>query len=84
MLTGECRQIFEGIQEIHYLWGAPVEATAIIILLATLVGKYCVPAVIIICAIVPAQYCFGFMIIKNKIKASKFVSERWSVFNVRP
>lgn len=42
-VANDINKIFEGIQEIHYLWTAPFEAAAIIILLGTLVGIYCLP-----------------------------------------
>ena len=48
-------RIFEGIQEVHYLWGAPIEAAIILILLSTLVGIYCLPAVGVILLVIPAQ-----------------------------
>ncbi len=35
--------------------GAPVEAIAILVLLATLVGIYSLPGVAIVCAVVPLQ-----------------------------
>jgi ATP-binding cassette, subfamily C (CFTR/MRP), member 1 len=76
-------RIFEGIQEIHYLWGAPIEAAAILILLGTLVGLYCLPAVGVICMVVPAQYYFGYCIIKNKNINSKNTVERFSIVQVR-
>lgn len=34
-----------GIMEVHYLWGAPIEAAAIMVLLGTLVGIYALPGV---------------------------------------
>lgn len=40
--------------------GAPIEAAAILALLATLVGVYSLPGVAIVCAVVPLQYYFGF------------------------
>ena len=48
------------------LFGArsPSQAVAIMALLASLVGKYCLPGVGILCLVVPAQYYFGWRIIK--------------------
>lgn len=37
----------------------------------------------IVCLIVPAQYYFGFRIIKNKVKNSPNVNERYSIIQVR-
>lgn len=42
-VANDINKIFEGIQEIHYLWTAPFEAGAIVVLLSTLVGIYCLP-----------------------------------------
>jgi ATP-binding cassette subfamily C (CFTR/MRP) protein 1 len=73
------RRIFEGIQEIHYLWGAPIEAAAILILLGFLVGIYALPAVGVIGLIVPSQYYFGFCIINNKNANKANVQARFSI-----
>lgn len=72
-------RIFEGFQEIHYLWGAPIEAAAILILLGTLVGIYCLPAVGIIGIVLPLQYYFGLLIVKNKKKNTANIQERFSI-----
>jgi len=42
-VANDINKIFEGVQEIHYLWTAPFEAAAIIVLLSTLVDLYCFP-----------------------------------------
>lgn len=34
-----------GITQVHYLWGAPIEAVAIIALLASLVGRFSLPGI---------------------------------------
>jgi hypothetical protein len=78
-VASDVNKIFEGIQEIHYLWGAPIEAAAILALLATLVGIYSLPGVGIVCAIVPAQYYFGFRIIKNKVANSANTNARYAI-----
>lgn len=78
-VASDINKVFEGIQEVHYLWGAPVEAGAILALLGTLVGVYCIGGVIIVCMVVPLQYYFGYKIIKNKIKNAPNVTERWSI-----
>jgi ATP-binding cassette subfamily C (CFTR/MRP) protein 1 len=64
--------------------GAPIEAIAILVLLATLVGIYCLPGVGVVCLVVPAQYYFGFRIIKNKVANQPNVNERFSIIQVNP
>ncbi|GAB4815837.1 hypothetical protein N2152v2_002883 [Parachlorella kessleri] len=78
-VANDINKIFEGCQEVHYLWGAPIEAAAILILLATLVGVYCLPGVAVVCLVVPAQYYFGLRIIKNKVKNTPNTNERFSI-----
>ncbi|KAI8468106.1 MAG: hypothetical protein J3K34DRAFT_479395 [Monoraphidium minutum] len=78
-VANDINKIFQGMQEIHFLWGAPIEAIAIMALLATLVGRYCLPGVGILCLVVPAQYYFGYQIIKNKIANFHNTNERYSV-----
>ncbi|KAL4427322.1 hypothetical protein ABPG77_003231 [Micractinium sp. CCAP 211/92] len=78
-VANDINKVFEGIQEVHYLWGAPVEAAGILALLATLVGVYSLPGVAIVCLVVPAQYYFGFRIIKNKVANQPNTNERFSV-----
>jgi ABC-type multidrug transport system fused ATPase/permease subunit len=78
-VASDINKIFEGIQEVHYLWGAPVEAAAILALLGSLVGVYCIGGVIIVCLVVPLQYYFGYQIIKNKVKNGPNVTERWAI-----
>nr|AXF41555.1 HLA3 protein [Chlorella sp. ArM0029B] len=78
-VANDINKIFEGIQEVHYLWGAPIEAAAILALLATLVGIYALPGVGIVCAVVPLQYFFGLRIIRNKVCNSPNTNERYSI-----
>ena len=63
--------MYDGIQEVHYLWTAPIEAGAILIILAVLVGIYALPGWGVICIVLPMQYVFGWKIIKNKMENSK-------------
>jgi hypothetical protein len=42
-VANDINKIFEGIQEIHYLWTAPIEAGAILTILAVLVKVYALP-----------------------------------------
>jgi ABC-type multidrug transport system fused ATPase/permease subunit len=78
-VANDINKIFEGIQEIHYLWGAPVEAIAILALLASLVGIYSLPGVAVVCLVVPLQYYFGWKIISNKMKNTPNINERFSI-----
>ena len=57
-VANDINKIFEGIQEIHYLWTAPFEAAAIIILLSTLVGIYCLPGALLCFAVCPSTTTF--------------------------
>ena len=57
--------------------------TWIIILLASLVGRYCLPAVGIILIVIPFQYYFGYCIIANKTANSPHMVERFSIIQVR-
>lgn len=66
----------------HHHRGAPIEAAAILALLATLVGIYSLPGVAIVCLVVPAQYYFGWCIIKNKVKNQPNTNERFSIIQV--
>lgn len=59
-----------------------MEAAAILALLGSLVGVYCIGGVIIVCCVVPLQYIFGYQIIRNKIKNGPNVTERWAVIQV--
>ncbi|KIZ01660.1 ABC transporter, multidrug resistance associated protein [Monoraphidium neglectum] len=78
-VANDINKIFQGMQEIHFLWGAPIEAVAIMVLLASLVGKYCLPGVGILCLVVPAQYYFGYRIIKNKVANFPNTNARYSI-----
>lgn len=55
-VASDVNKIFEGIQEIHYLWTAPFEALAILVLLAALVGVYSLPGMLHRCCSC-AQLC---------------------------
>lgn len=63
--------------------GAPIEAGAILALLGSLVGIYCLPGVGVVLLIVPLQYIFGFIIIKNKLKNAPHTQQRMSIIQVR-
>jgi hypothetical protein len=42
-VASDIAKIFDGCQEIHYLWTAPIEAGAILVILAVLVRVYALP-----------------------------------------
>lgn len=59
-------QVYEGIQQVHYLWTAPLEAIAILGLLTYLTKVYALPAYVIVFGVVLLQYYAGFLISKAK------------------
>jgi ATP-binding cassette, subfamily C (CFTR/MRP), member 1 len=72
-------QIYDGCQEIHYLWTAPIEAGAILIILAILVGVYALPGWGVIMIVLPAQYFFGWKIIQTKVENAKNTQARGGI-----
>jgi hypothetical protein len=42
-VASDISKIFDGCQEIHYLWTCPIEAGAILLILAILVKVYALP-----------------------------------------
>jgi len=73
------KQIYDGAQEIHYLWTAPIEAGAILIILAVLVQVYALPGWAVIGIVLPAQYFFGWKIIKIKMENAKNTQARGGI-----
>jgi ATP-binding cassette, subfamily C (CFTR/MRP), member 1 len=53
--------VYDGIQQLHYLWTAPIEALTILSLLASLTKQYALPGFGIVAIIVPLQYLFGYL-----------------------
>ena len=64
------------VQEFHFLWSAPLEAAVLLILLATLVRVWILPAVALVIMILAAQYWFGYHIARNKYKRMRYTDER--------
>jgi ATP-binding cassette, subfamily C (CFTR/MRP), member 1 len=64
------------LQELHYLWTAPIEATVILGLLASLTKQYATPAIAILLVVLALQYIFGWMIAKHKVTNSHNTSAR--------
>jgi ATP-binding cassette, subfamily C (CFTR/MRP), member 1 len=77
--NNQTQQIYDGCQEIHYLWTAPIEAGAILIILAILVGVYALPGWGVIFIVLPAQYFFGWKIIQNKVENGKNTQARGGI-----
>ncbi|WIA12457.1 hypothetical protein OEZ85_012492 [Tetradesmus obliquus] len=75
-MAADIGKIFDGCQEIHYLWTAPIEAGAILTILAILVKVYSLPGWGVIMIVMPCQYFFGWKIIQNKVKNSKNTQAR--------
>jgi ATP-binding cassette subfamily C (CFTR/MRP) protein 1 len=42
-VASDVTKVFDGIQDVHYIWTSPFEATAILLLLWTKVGKWVLP-----------------------------------------
>jgi hypothetical protein len=78
-MASDIAKIFEGCQEIHYLWTAPIEAGAILTILAILIRVYALPGWGVVGIVLPCQYLFGWMIIKNKNKNSKNTQARGGI-----
>jgi hypothetical protein len=78
-MASDISKIFDGCQEIHYLWTAPIEAGAILTILAVLVRVYALPGWGVVFIVLPCQYLFGWMIIKNKIKNAKNTQARGGI-----
>ena len=64
------------VQELHFLWSAPVEAAVLLGLLSTLVHVWILPAVALVLAMVSVQYYFGFAIAKAKYKSMTYTNQR--------
>jgi hypothetical protein len=72
-------QVYDACQEIHYLWTAPIEAAAILTILAILVGKFALPGWGVIAAVLFLQYFFGWRVIKNKMANAANTNERGGI-----
>ncbi|KAG2500538.1 hypothetical protein HYH03_001315 [Edaphochlamys debaryana] len=78
-VASDIQKIFDGAQEFHYLWTAPLEAAAILSLLGYLTGDSMLPGLGAILIVLPLQYVFGYFTIKLKLKNAGFVSHRSSI-----
>ncbi|KAG2500519.1 hypothetical protein HYH03_001296 [Edaphochlamys debaryana] len=75
-VASDIQKIYDGAQEFHYLWTAPLEAAAILALLGYLTGDSMLPGLGAILIVLPLQYFFGYAIIKIKLKNAGFVAHR--------
>lgn len=60
-------KIYDGIQEIHYLWTAPLEAATIMGLLGSMVHEYALPGVALVVVLYLLQYWFGGIIVRTNM-----------------
>jgi ATP-binding cassette, subfamily C (CFTR/MRP), member 1 len=65
-VASDINKVYEGMQEFHYLWTAPLEAFTILALLASLTKQFAAPGVGVMMIVLPLQYYFGYLIAKNK------------------
>lgn len=78
-MSTDVSKVFDGMQEFHYLWTAPLEAGAIIVILLCLLQQNALPGVGAIFLVMPLQYFFGYLITTLKKENSKYVNERSSI-----
>jgi hypothetical protein len=68
LVSTDCIKVYEGVQHVHNVWTAPLEAAAIIgLLLWRTGGVYGLPALGVILVVLPLQYFFGYKIAMNKM-----------------
>jgi ATP-binding cassette, subfamily C (CFTR/MRP), member 1 len=48
-VASDVSKVFDGIQDVHYIWTSPFEAAAILLLLYTKVGKWVLPGTVTTC-----------------------------------
>jgi len=78
-VSTDINRVYLGIQQIHFLWTAPIEAIAIISLVASQVEGYVIPGAIILTSVVPLQMYFGWLTTRNKNNNAENVSQRVSL-----
>ncbi|GFH08791.1 uncharacterized protein HaLaN_03815 [Haematococcus lacustris] len=79
-VASDITKIFDGIQDIHYLWTAPIEAMAILTILVVLVKQWALPGWGVVFIVMPCQYLFGWRIILHKKANAANTQERGSIF----
>uniref|UniRef100_A0A7S0R9V8 Uncharacterized protein n=1 Tax=Chlamydomonas leiostraca TaxID=1034604 RepID=A0A7S0R9V8_9CHLO len=79
-VASDINKIFDGIQDIHYLWTAPIEAAAILTILVILVKEWALPGWGVVFVVMPLQYVFGYFIIKAKKENIANTQERGAYF----
>ena len=65
------------VQEFHFLWAAPFEALTILVLVATDVGYWMLPAFALVSFIIFIQYFFGWRIAVNKYRNAEHIAQRY-------
>ncbi len=54
-VASDIQKLYDGMQEIHYLWTAPIEAITILTILTVLVKLWALPAWLIVGAVMSLQ-----------------------------
>jgi ATP-binding cassette, subfamily C (CFTR/MRP), member 1 len=75
-VASDIHKVYDGIQQIHYLWTAPLEALTILSLLCSLTKQYAIPGFAIVGLIMPLQYYFGYLTTKAKYANAKNAAAR--------
>mmetsp|Transcript_35993 Transcript_35993/g.59943 ORF Transcript_35993/g.59943 Transcript_35993/m.59943 type:complete len:1348 (+) Transcript_35993:160-4203(+) len=75
----DCQKLQEACTVIHFLWSGPVEAVAILILLATVLKLSVLPGVGLILLVVPVQFYIGVKVANLRKKTSQASSNRVQV-----
>ncbi len=69
LVSTDCAKLYEGVQHLHNVWTAPVEAAVIIgVLMYWTGGVYGVPALGVVLVVLPLQYFFGYKIAMYKME----------------
>ena len=68
LVSSDCIKVYEGVQHVHNVWTAPLEALAIIgLILWRCGGVYGLPALGVVLVVLPLQYFFGYKIAMYKM-----------------
>jgi ABC-type multidrug transport system fused ATPase/permease subunit len=77
LVSTDCAKVYEGIQHVHNVWTAPVEAATIIALLLWRTGgAYGLPALGVVLVVLPLQYYLGYRIARYKSAAVEISDAR--------
>lgn len=75
-VANDIGKVYDGMQELHYIWAAPLEAATILALLASMVKVWALPGVGTVTLILLSQYVFGLKTASNKYKQYKLINAR--------